>query len=268
MKLLKNVARLVTIFVPGRERRKRARLKLEKILHALLRTEYYRCSKWWEAIAAFNASLPREKFHIISLGTNCFARMTLNLWKLKPRKAEGELTMPFDLAVHPLSVVVDNLKNNFNSYFEYIEFSDEKGFFSNRAKGVNFVHDKENDFHLFEERYQRRIADLKAAMTDDKPCLFVCHLLGDVRGEEADELYNVLQISCGHKKFKLLLAVFNGSVGKCNENIKVYTAKFPYEGYSYMDKNVKFTQAGYDFEEKFVLCCRGELLKLLEDENA
>lgn len=73
---------------------------------------------------------------------------------------------------------------------------------------------------------------------------------------------------CAHKKFELLLVVFGGTVGKCSENVKVYAAEFPCEGYSYMDKKIKFTKAGYHFEEPFVRCCREEVIKLTEKENA
>ena len=70
------------------------------------------------------------------------------------------------------------------------------------------------------------------------------------------------------KSFELLLVVFGGTVGKCCENVKVYAAEFPCEGYSYMDKKVKFTKAGYHFEEPFVRCCREEVIKLTEKGNA
>lgn len=111
MKFLKSVSRLLTIPVLGRERRKRARLEVEKALNALFRTEKYIYTRRFEQAAALNLSLPRQNFHVISLGTNCFPRMTLNLWGLKPRKAEGEPSMPFDLSVHPLPVVVKYLKD-------------------------------------------------------------------------------------------------------------------------------------------------------------
>lgn len=268
MAMLKRISRLLTSVVPGKERRKTARLKVEDGLNALFRTEKFICTKNFEADFVWNVSLPREKFHIISLGTNCFARMTLNLWGLKPRKADGEPSMPFDLAVHPLPVVVKYLKNRFDKYFDGIQYDEENGYWVKPQDGISFVHEKENNRIFFEERYQKRISALFAAMEDDTPCLFVCHVPGDVDGRDADDLYQVLKTYCGHKKFELLLVVFNGTVGKCNENIKIYADEFPYKGYLYMDKKVKFTQAGYGFEEPFVRCCREEVIKLTENGNA
>ena len=91
MKFLKSVSRLLTIPVLGRERRKRARLEVEKALNALFRTEKYIYTRRFEQAAALNLSLPRQNFHVISLGTNCFPRMTLNLWGLKPDRKSTRL---------------------------------------------------------------------------------------------------------------------------------------------------------------------------------
>jgi len=268
MNILKTVSRLATVCVPGKERRKKARLRTEDFLNLLLHTEKYVCTRNFERCLAVNTALPREKFHIISLGTNCFVRMTLNLWGLKPRKAEGELSMPFDLAVHPLSVVIKYLKNRFDGYFDEIEFDEENGYWVNRKDGIKFIHERNDDRDFFIARYEKRIANLLSALADDKPCLLVCHDSGEVNGKEVDELYQLLQTFCGHKKFKLIMAVFNGTVSSCNENVIVYTDNFPYEGYLYMDKKVKFTKAGYGFEEPFVRLCRKEVIKLTGGKNA
>ena len=268
MTIIKTVSRVMSSVVPGKERRKEARLKIEDSLDMLFRIEKYICSRDFEACFAQNVALPRGKFHIVSLGTNCFARMTLNLWGLKPRKADGEPSMPFDLAVHPLSVVVKYLKNRFDGYFEGIAYDAECGYWVNEQDGIKFIHEKEDNREFFVERYQKRISALYGALEDDKPCLFVCHVLGDADSRQVDELYQILQNCCAHKKFELLLVVFGGTVGKCSENVKVYAAEFPCEGYSYMDKKVKFTKAGYHFEEPFVRCCREEVIKLTEKGNA
>ena len=127
MAILKSISRVLALFVPGKERRKNARLKIELSLNALFRTEKYICTRNFEANLAQNILLPRDKFHVISLGTNCFARMTLNLWGVKPRKADGEPSMPFDLSVHPLSVVTAYLKGRFEGYFDKIEYDKENG---------------------------------------------------------------------------------------------------------------------------------------------
>ena len=173
--------------------------------------------------------------------------------------------MPFDLSVHPLPVVVKYLKNHFEGYFDAVEFDEKNGYWVNPSDGIKFIHDKQNDRDFFVDRYRKRIANLWEALDDDKPCLLVCHDMGSVDTVKVNELYDFIQTRCGRKKFKLILAVFNGTVGKCNENIKVYTDNFPCKNYLYMDKFAKFTKAGYHFEEPFVRFCREEVLEMLEN---
>ena len=265
MSFLKTVSRFVTLSIPCIKYGKKVRIKLEVVLDIMFLPEKSKCIRGVKKECAYNASLPRDKFHIISLGTNCFPRLTLTLWEMKPRKAEGELSMPFDLSVHPLDTIVQVLKTDFSGYFDDIVYDDEHGYWINPKLHIQFVHDHENDKQVFIERFQRRIKNLFDVMQDDKPCLFVCHVFGDAHPQKVNELYEFLAQRFKHKKFKLVVAVFNGTLGKCNENVKVYAKNFPYKDYSYMDKKIKFTKDGYAFEEEFVACCREELLKLLED---
>ncbi len=265
MSFLKTVSRLVTLPIPCKKYRKKARIKLEEVLDLMFLPEKSKCIRGVKKECAYNASLPRDKFHIVSLGTNCFPRLTLTLWEMKPRKAEGELSMPFDLSVHPLDTIVQVLKTDFSGYFDDIVYDDEHGYWINPTRGIKFIHDHEKEKDIFVTRFQNRISNFQAALKDDKPCLFVCHIMGDAEPQKINELYDLLAQSCKYKKFKLVVAVFNGTLGKCNENVKVYVKNFPYKDYSYMDKKIKFTKDGYDFEYTFVACCREELLKLLED---
>ena len=265
MSVLKTISRILTLPIPNKKYRKKARVKFEEILDILFWPEKSKCIRGFKKECAYNMSLPRENFHIISLGTNCFVRMTLNLWELKPRKAEGEKTMPFDLSIHPLDRVIHILKSDFKGYFDNIDYDTANNYWVNNISQIKYVHDHETDKQIFIERFSRRIENFRAALSDDIPCLFICHVMGDVEAQKANELYDIIAQSCSYKKFKLMFAVFNGSLENCNENIKVYARNFPYKNYSYMDKKVKFTKDGYNFEYDFMKTCRDELLKLLEN---
>ena len=264
MNTAKTISRLVTLPIPFKNYRKNSRKKIEEILNLVLAPEKAKCLRDFKKEYIYNTNLPRDKFHIISLGTNCFVRMTLNLWELKPRKAEGEKTMPFDLSIHPLQSILDFLKNDFNGYFENVVFDEQNQFWVNPRYGIKFIHDKVNDRQLFEKRYKARIENFNSALSDNKPCLFICHVLGNPDVRLVNNLYETLKNKCTNKNFKLILAVFNGVLEDCDKNIKIYARNFPYENYLYMDKNVKFSQSGYEFEYNFMNCCRTELLNLLE----
>ena len=57
--------------------------------------------------------------------------------------------------------------------------------------------------------------------------------------------------------------VFNGKVSAHKSPAEIYEADFPYEGYLYMDRYVKYTRAGLEFEKATVLRCQKLILELL-----
>ena len=96
-----------------------------------------------------------KKYEIVSLGCNCIPRTILTRHKIKPRKAEGELSCPFDLVVHEAPRVTHYLKTDFENYFEDLYFQPYKRhWFDFRGMGLwrksddtIFFHDK--DIHSF-----------------------------------------------------------------------------------------------------------------------
>lgn len=262
MNLVRGTARYLTMLIPFKGWRKTARQKAEDGLNRLFRTEHYRCEKEFEAMHREMIAMPREKFHFISLGTNCFVRLTFNLWGIKRRKAEGGVSMPFDLAIHPLPVVIKFLNNDFAGYFDNCVYDQENGYWINPQDDIKFIHEKENDREAFEERYRNRIENLREALADELPALLACHVMGDVDGKLVDKLYDAVQKRCPHKKFTLLMFVFNGKVSAHQSPAVIYETNFPYEGYLYMDRYVKYTRDGLNFEKSTVLKCRDLILDL------
>lgn len=263
MRTIRKIARILTLPVCGQERRKDARASLEKFLHKLFKTEYYRCERVYEQMCAENKQIGFERYHLLSLGYNCFGRMTFNYWGLKPRKADGEKTMPFDISVHPLDTVTALLQNRFAGYFDNLEYSLKDNCWKNTGLNITFVHDHENDRHLFEERYKTRIDNFYQAVEDDKPCLFFAYADKEVSAESINRLYAAVSEICAHKPCKLVFMIFNHPVPEgINGDVAVYRADYP-QGYVHMDKFTKYTTAGLSFEKKVVDFTRGELEKLL-----
>jgi len=90
---------------------------------------------------------------IVSLGQNCLPRTLSTRWGIKKTRAEGELTCPFDLAIHTPSAIKAVLENSFAFYTEpqYFELSPDNipkhtGYkiFFNHEKASEFI---QNDFH-------------------------------------------------------------------------------------------------------------------------
>lgn len=267
MKNIRKIARILTLPIIGKERRKTARQKTEAFIHKFLRTEYYRCEQIYLKGYEENRKIGFDKYHLISLGYNCFARMTFNYWGLKPRKADGEKTMPFDISVHPLESVCQLLESHFAHYFDKIEFSDKGNCWINPEFKITFVHDHENDKELFLERYHSRIKALDEAIGDDIPCLFFAYNEGEIEAAKINQLYQILLKICSHKPFKLIYMVFNAPLPEgINQNIATYQADYP-QGYVHMDKFTKYTFAGLGFEKAVVDFTREKLQQFLEETH-
>lgn len=263
MSFIRKTARLLTLPVIGKEKRKAARIKTEDFLHYLFKTEYYRCGQIFNRIYEENRGIGFNKYHLISLGYNCFGRMTFNFWGLKPRKADGEQTMPFDIAIHPLPAVIKALETHFGNYFN-VSYDAKEKYWVNPEEGICFVHDHEEDLALFTERYHNRIAAFDAAVADKVPCLFFAYNDGAVKAEDINRLHEVLGKICPHKKFKLVYMVFNAPLPEnINTDIAVYRADYP-QGYVHMDKFTKYKTAGLSFEKGVVEFTVKEVERLIK----
>ena len=89
-----------------------------------------------------------KKYEIISLGCNCIPRTIMTRQKIKPSKAEGELSCPFDLVVHTAKRVSYYIENQFYQYFDDLFFERyKKGWWDFRNKGIWRKTDKTYFFH-------------------------------------------------------------------------------------------------------------------------
>ena len=93
----------------------------------------------------------KKKYEIVSLGVNCLPRTILTRLGIKPCKADGELSCPFDLVMHKLDRITYYLSNNFEDYFDDLYFKVKKrNILDFRKKGcwwkndgTEFRHDKD-----------------------------------------------------------------------------------------------------------------------------
>ena len=252
MSFIRKTAKLLTLPIPNKERRKSSREKTENFLHRLFNTEYYRCEQVYQKVCRENREIGFNKYHLVSLGYNCFGRMTFNYWNLKPRKADGEKTMPFDISAHPLNTVIDVLQNRFSDYFEDIEYSDKDNCWINKKYNITFVHDHENDKSLFENRYKTRVANFYEVINDKIPTLFFCYTDKEPDVSGINKLSDTLSEICAHKKHKLVYMIFNHAIPDgIDERVSLYHANYP-QGYIHMDIKSKYKTPGLGFERGVV----------------
>lgn len=177
-----------------------------------------------------------KKVEIVSLGVNCLPRTVLTRNGIKPKKAEGELSCPFDLVWHQLPNIIHYLKTDFNDYLDDIHFIIRKrNFLDFRKKGkwhktdgTVFNHDLDCQFYDKEKlltRIKNRIDNFHNIISSEVPILFVLNILDDA--DRIPDLYFTLKKICSHKKFKLMIIDFYDKCNEGNTNSDISVLKLP-----------------------------------------
>ncbi len=172
----------------------------------------------------------KRNYYIISLGVNCLPRTVLTRGGLKPAKAEGELSCPFDLAYHLLPNIIRYLETNFEDYFSDLYFEIRKrNFFDFRKKGLwqkkdgtKFFHDKDckiGDRDKLVSRMKNRINNFYTIINSDVPILFVLNIHSNP--EYIENLICILEKLCSGKKYKLAILDFFNLVNSAYKNTEI-----------------------------------------------
>ncbi|MBE9043858.1 hypothetical protein IQ255_05475 [Pleurocapsales cyanobacterium LEGE 10410] len=163
--------------------------------------------------------LQDRDYKIISLGYDCLPRTVATLWGLKPRKSAGELTCPFDLALHPYESIVEALNTDFYNYlnpdflisFQVVKAYDENEKFTcvkNTRYNCLFSHERAeqfriNNFAKLIALYRRRIHNFYRYI-NSSPVLFLIHSRKNIN---LDPLIQILLHKFPNLKFKVMLLV-------------------------------------------------------------
>lgn len=265
MRIRKIVVNLLSCLGIIKPWRKFLREKLNYFCEFCLQSEAYRGEKVFYQLSSQCQKLDKEKYFLVSLGLNCFVRIITTCWKIKRRKAEGEISMPFDLAVHNLPAVIDIIASDFKDYFVGSEFDEEMGCWVNRRYHIKYVPEKENNREVFEHRLAQRIENFRKMLKDERYCLFVTACFDDMNffGEQIvcdetniNKLYEVLAQARQGRPFDLLAVCNDDKLLNCRPEVKVCHASLPYEGYIYMNHGPNhLTKEGSAFEEKIIHSC-------------
>lgn len=201
-------------------------------------------------------------YEIISLGLNCLPRVILTRWGLKKTKDKGELSMPFDLAVFETFEVAKNLADDFEFFFENLQYTKEKKLFGKSywAKYpdlIKFIHEKsfkKSDKYKLLDMYNNRIKNFKDAIKKESPILFL-QIIGDA--QDVNKTYVELLKLRGSKPFKLVVIDTQNIVKDCYPEINVLKLPYPNKSYQktwWKRKNYNSKQ-GIEFERQIIDFC-------------
>lgn len=179
-------------------------------------------------------------YNFISLGRDCFSRTLLTWWNMKHTKAEGELSMPFDLAMHHIKAVTAFLKNDFADFFEALRFDEQTQNWHNDKYGNIYNHDQTCvELEDFKSRYLARIENFRQAVSDKDNLFFVYH---DVLWEKLKKKHikRLAKALSGIRKKNFRLIVITPRFKRIRaKNVSVIYAKEPYIDYVWWNEEHK-----------------------------
>jgi len=196
----------------------------------------------------------KDKYEIITLGGNCGPRTLLTTWNLIPTKAKGRLSLPFDLSIHKISIVAQQIKEDFENYLKGIRYGYKSGnryYWTNFNDEVIYYHDFINipDIRKIESRYTARINNFRKLSKETDYVFYLVNCLEDTTAQDLNELYEALK-SFREKPFKLLAwQGANIDSTQINPEIKVLYKRGPAQnGLSAWDKNREIPQEEIDYK--------------------
>lgn len=197
-----------------------------------------------------------KNFYVISLGMHCAARYFVTKAGIKPTKANGELSMPFDLAVHWPEHIPFLIKHRFRGYVRNMKFCPQENVFNVYMRKSLFGHpvkvawlnhdrDLDGDVKKCRKRYRDRIKNFLHAVKSGRPILFVQVVEG---AYDPTELLHVLQ-QCTAGMFRVLFLDVSGTM-KCDDaRVSVIRCPYPWKGYVWYDEGQRNSLEGRRFED-------------------
>ena len=219
-----------------------------------------------------SGSIPKIKpCCVVSLGVDCFPRAMLTKYGFKLRKADGELSMPFDLAFHPPHVVIDMIRSDFRGFWQASDLLINKDRNIVHRNGSVYNHESDDDAKLerfscddFTElrmRYSQRAANFTEALSGATGKVVFVNMgmcypveLRDVIREKYPSLdFHILTLNLLWHASAYRDTYPNVEYGTEESEalgFSFYSVRRPFEGYVWYDAAHFTSRSGIEFENR------------------
>ena len=202
--------------------------------------------------------------HIVSLGRDCLPRTVPTRQGYKLTKAQGELTLPFDLALHDYDGLCQIIESNFKDYCkpDFLGVT-EDGCIENTKYNVRFNHEslygrhdiyRANKFEKLIEKYEARIANFYRYVADDN-IIFICEyqiypgrLNQVIKSVFPNLTYKIVTLNTFFPK-EFSMSYFY-PVEVYEQEIDYYSLPFPSDDYAWWEPQHFTSDAGVKFENR------------------
>lgn len=174
-------------------------------------------------------------YRIIPLGSYCLPRVISTLSMLKPRKAQGEKTLPFDLGFFwDFDKILDILDNEFKTFYNDIKFGlinsnsarDLEVLFNFNSNVKHWVSDKlsaifNHEYMMtnideFKTRYDKRIESFYEYLKDEKYELyFLIASFSEIKLSQINRLKNIINRYRDKNSYNIII------INQCTHSYKI-----------------------------------------------
>lgn len=177
--------------------------------------------KFWLENNKNKKRLRSKNYNIVSLGRFCLSRVITTITGVKPTKAEGEKTCPFDLArFDNIDAQINLIKTHFEKFYDDFEFDKNNNIWINKPMSVRLLHDHMPEKEDLIKRYDKRIKNFYDYLSEDKLAIFVYSIEKDANAEKIEELFSALKQERNGKPLKLVV-IASEDLNITNEDITV-----------------------------------------------
>ena len=207
--------------------------------------------------------------HLVSLGSGCLPRTVPTRQGYKHTKAQGEMTLPFDLALHRYEGLLRIITSNFNDYCNPTAFTivrDQQlgvDFIEHEGYQVRFVHESlDGNLEIYAAarfgklitRYQRRIENFRRCL-EDNDILFIAEyetypidLNQAIKTAFPDLRYRLLALNIFRPRRSATRHFY--PVSEYAPEIDYYPMPYPSDDYRWWEPSFFTSQDGVRFENR------------------
>ncbi len=208
-------------------------------------------------------------YKVVSLGIDCLSRTIPTRWGLKPPKALGERTHPFDLAVHPYETLCAVLAEDFESYLDTAQLAmSPRHYVVHKRLKIQFNHEigdmfADNQYAHFIECYRRRIANFREDV-NNHPVLFILHMTSN---HVPTELAEILSRRLARDDWRLLVIntsdrpYDDAALAAASPRMRLHHVPYPYANYVWHTVPHFTTPGGQTFERRIVCAVREAIVE-------
>jgi hypothetical protein len=207
--------------------------------------------------------LINKEYNYISLGYDCLPRTVATRWGIKKTKKEGELSLPFDLAVNHIFSVVNLLKEDFNGFMDpkRLGVNENNKIYHKKFKTV-FNHEIDekfikDSFSLLCEMYNKRVKNFKNLRNCSIPNVLVHALSPNCDRNNIISLTETVSNYFLNKNIIIILNTWEENtvdktiIEKCSGQVFYHHEQYP-EGRTWYDPLFFSSTEGQKFETNIV----------------